>query len=117
MKIGGSHRWNFDGKWFETKESPDKWEFNFKGKKTRANPAQLKSGALIDTKFHWYIVADQIITKIDNNSYKVAMNGFKFKVGHKRPFWETFSYNYPQQISYKEKVIQILENLLKELKQ
>ena len=118
MRVGGSHHWNYnEGKWFETKEAPDKWNFKFDSIKTRINPAPNNSGANINTKFHWYIIADQIATKIDNNSYKVAMNGLKFKVGHKRPFWETFSYNYPQQSSYKEKVIQILENLLKELKQ
>ena len=44
------------------------------------------------------------------------MNGVKFKVGHKRPHWRQFSYDYPEQLSYKEKVIQILENILVKLK-
>lgn len=116
MKVGGSHRWNFNGEWLETKEAPDKWEFNFKSKKTRINPTPQNTGAQIGTKFHWYIVADQIATKIDSNSYKVDMNGLKFKVGHKRPYWRTFSYDYPEQLTYKEKIIEILEYLLKELK-
>jgi len=118
MKVGGSHQWNFNnGKWTEIKEAPDRWGFEFKSTKTRANQALQNTGARIGTKYHWYIIADQIITKIDSNSYKVEFNGSKFKVGHKRPDWKKFSYDYPIQVTYKKKVIQILENLLKELKQ
>ncbi|MFX0181284.1 MAG: hypothetical protein ACFE78_13950 [Candidatus Hodarchaeota archaeon] len=117
MKVGGSNQWNFsNGKWTEIKEAPNRWKFEFQSIKTRVNPAPQNVGAQIDTKFHWYIVADQIATKLDSNSYKVDMNGLKFKVGHKRPHWRTFSYNYPEQLTYKEKVIEILEKLLKELK-
>ncbi len=45
-----------------------------------------------------------------------SMKGVKFKIGHKRPYWKTFSYNYPEQLSYKERVIKILEEILLELK-
>ncbi|MFX1503457.1 MAG: hypothetical protein ACFFDH_21015, partial [Promethearchaeota archaeon] len=68
-------------------------------------------------KFHWYIIADQIATKITDNSYMTSMKGFKFKVGHKRPYWKTFSYNYPEQLTYREKIINILEEILIDLKQ
>ena len=45
------------------------------------------------------------------------MKGVKFKIGHKRPYWRTFSYNYPNALyTHKERVIQILEEILKELK-
>ncbi|MFX1592784.1 MAG: hypothetical protein ACFFCL_08840 [Promethearchaeota archaeon] len=117
MSVGGSHHWKYnDGNWFETKETPDKWSFRFASIKTRINPAPSNTGASINTKFHWYIIADQIATKIDNNSYMTSMKGIKFKIGHKRPYWRDFSYNYPEQLSYKEKVIKILEEILWELK-
>ena len=117
MRVGGSHLWNYtNGKWHETKREPDKWSFKFESVKTRINPAPINTGASINTKFHWYIIADQIATKIDNNSYMTSMKGVKFKIGHKRPYWKTFSYNYPKQPSYKEKIIEILEEILTELK-
>lgn len=117
MRVGGSHSWNYNGgKWFETKETPDKWNFKFDSLKTRVIPAPKNTGASINTKYHWYIIADQIATKIDENFYMTSMNGVKFKIGHKRPYWRNFSYKYPNQISYKERVIKILEEILQELK-
>lgn len=117
MEIGKSHYWNYNnGKWEETKKAPDRWSFRFDSMKTRINPAPVNSGASINTKFHWYIIANQIATKIDNNSYMTSMNGIKFKIGHKRPYWKKFSYNYPNQTPYKERVINILEDILKRLK-
>jgi hypothetical protein len=117
MRVGFSHQWNYtNGKWYETKEEPDKWAFQFNSLKTRINAAPANTGASINTKYHWYIIADQIATKVDENSYMTAMKGIKFKIGHKRPYWKTFSYNYPEQLSYKEKVIEILEKVLNDLK-
>ena len=117
MRVGGSHHWIYNnGKWFEIKEAPDKWSFKFDSVKTRINPAPSNTGASIKTKFHWYIIADQIATKINNNSYMTSMKGIKFKVGHKRPYWRNFSYQYPEQLSYKERIIKILEEILWKLK-
>lgn len=117
MRVGGSHYWDYNnGKWDETKETPDKWRFTFNSLKTRTQAAPKNTGANIKTKFHWYIIADQIATKIDENSYMTSMNGVKFKIGHKRPYWRTFSYNYPDQITYKQRIINILEEILKKLK-
>jgi hypothetical protein len=117
MKIGNSHHWNYNnGKWVETKKAPDRWNFKFKSVKTRTRPAPVNTGASLRTKFHWYIIADQMATKLDNNSYMTSMNGMKFKVGHKRPHWRTFNYNYPEQIPYKERIINILESTLQQLK-
>jgi len=117
MKVGGTHFWHYDnGKWNETKMAPDKWTFNFNSLKTRAHLAPNNSGASIQTKYHWYIIADQIATKIDSNSYMTTMKGVKFKVGHKRPYWKAFSYKYPEQESYRERIIRILEKTLNELK-
>lgn len=117
MKVGGMHNWNYtNGKWSETKIAPDKWFINFESLKTRMHTAPVNSGASTGSKFHWYIIADQIATKLDSNSYMTHMKGTKFKVGHKRPHWKTFSYNYSEQKSYKEKVINILEDVLYRLK-
>lgn len=118
MRIGGTHHWNYNnGKWFETKITPDTWNIKFNCIKTRVNTAPINSGANVGTKFHWYIIADQIATKLDANSYITNMRGTKFKVGHKRPHWKTFSYNYSEQTSYKDKIIKILETLLENLKE
>lgn len=117
MKVGNSHYWNYNnGKWYEIKKAPDRWDFKFDCVKTRETSAPINSGASFNTKFHWFIIADQIATKIDNNSYMTNMKGVKFKIGHKRPYWKAFSYNYPNQISYKEHIITILEDILKKLK-
>jgi len=117
MNVGGTHHWYYNnGEWLETKTAPDQWKINFNCIKTRAKSAPINTGANIGTKYHWYIIADQIATKLDSNSYMTNMNGFKFKVGHKRPHWRMFSYNYPEQTSYKKKVIEILEDIIKKLK-
>lgn len=117
MKVGGTHKWNYDnGKWVETKLSPDKWKFKFDSVKTRVHQAPYNTGAEKNTKFHWYIIADQIATKLDKDSYMTNMNGLKFKIGHKRPHWNAFTYDYPQQESYTQKVIKILESTLSSLK-
>ena len=118
MKVGGSHHWKYNnGDWYETKQAPDRWTINFKSLKSRTHLAPEKSGANVGTVYHWYIIADQLATKLDDNSYMTSMNGVKFKIGHKRPNWKMFSYNYPEQQSYKERVIETLEYILKKLKE
>ena len=117
MKIGGMHKWHYNnGKWFETKITPSQWTFNFQSVKTRFLSAPMNSGAKLNTKYHWYIIADQIASKLNANSYLTNMKGIKFKIGHKRPNWKKFSYQYPEQESYKERVIKILETALVRLR-
>ena len=117
MKIGGTHKWLYNnGKWFETKVAPDQWTFNYQSTKTRFQSAPINSGAKLNTKYHWYMIADQIASKLDANSYITNMKGIKFKIGHKRPNWKKFSYQYPEQESYKERVVKILESALAKLK-
>ena len=117
MKVGGTHEWNYNnGKWIETKMSPEKWNFKFDSVKTRLHQAPYNTGAEKNTKFHWYLIADQIATKLDKDSYMTKMRGVKFKIGHKRPHWNAFSYGYPQQESYTQKIIKILEDTLSSLK-
>ena len=118
MAIGTSHHWHYNnGNWYETKKAPDRWTINFKSLKTRAHSAPENTGAKVGTVYHWYIIADQLATKLDSNSYMTSMNGVKFKIGHKRPNWKKFSYNYPEQKSYKERVVETLEYILKKLKE
>jgi hypothetical protein len=118
MQIGASHNWLYqDGRWLETKVAPDKWEFSYDSIKVRNRPAGDNTGAARGTIYHWYIVADQLATKLNNDSYRTSMKGVKFKLGHKRPYWKKFSYDYAEQLSYREMVICVLEKTLRALKQ
>ncbi|MFO8019965.1 MAG: hypothetical protein R6U96_15175 [Promethearchaeia archaeon] len=118
MKIGSSHKWFYkDGTWIEKKKAPDRWVIKFDCVKHRAHKAPRHSGAKVNTKYHWYILADQITTKLNANTYNTSMKGIKFKMGHKRPNWREFSYKYPEQKSYKEHLIEILEFILQKLKE
>ena len=115
MAIGQSHEWNYNnGIWTETKVEPNKWDIQFKSLKTRSHLAPDDTGAQIGTQYHWYILADQKVKKIDANSYDTMMTGMKFKVGHRLPNWKHWSYQYPEQLSYKQQLIAILERALKE---
>jgi len=76
-----------------------------------------KRDALVEKFFGIIHTRNELAKKIDNNSYMTSMKGVKFKIGHKRPHWKSFSYDYPEQISYKERVINILEQILKKLKE
>jgi len=85
MKIGRHHKWYYDqGEWKEKKITPDEWEFTYEVKKRRAGKAPEGSGVPVGTAYHWYIVADQMVTKLNANDYATAMAGHKFKVAHKR---------------------------------
>ena len=65
--------------------------------------------------YHWYIIADQKVTKINENTYRTEMAGLKFKVAHKRPHWNHWSYHYKRE-TYDDRIIGILENVLETLK-
>ncbi|KAB2906596.1 MAG: hypothetical protein F9K40_06300 [Kofleriaceae bacterium] len=85
MKVGRKHRWKYDaGDWTEKKLTPDKWEFSYAVTKRRAGKAPEGSGAPVGTGYRWYILADQVVTKVDANSYTTEMVGVKFKLAHKR---------------------------------
>jgi hypothetical protein len=118
MFIGSSHDWLYpNGKWHEIKLAPEKWKFTFESVKKRSYTSPDNSGAAKGTTYHWYILADQKATKLDNDSYQTIMEGYKFKIGHKRPYWKTFSYNYDDQLSYNEKVIKALLTTINDLSQ
>jgi hypothetical protein len=85
MQVGRSDKWRYDaGEWKERKVTPDRWEFQYSVVKRRAGRAPEGSGAPVGTAYHWYIVADQTVTKLDANSYQTDMVGHKLKVAHRR---------------------------------
>lgn len=85
MKVGRSHKWYYDkGTWQETKITPDLWEISFNVIKRRAGKAPKGSGVPVGTGYHWYIVADQFVEKLNADDYTTRMSGFKYKLAHKR---------------------------------
>ena len=59
MKVGRTHKWNYDkGDWKEKKVTPDKWQFNYNVTKRSAGTAPERSGVPVGTGYHWYILAN-----------------------------------------------------------
>jgi hypothetical protein len=117
MPIGGRHIWIYpDGVWKEEKVDPEAWIFEFQSIKQRSKKAPENSGVPINTQYHWYIIADQRVRKIDKDTYETLMEGVKHKISHKRPYWRKWSSEYHNNISDKERIIAILEKMLKLLK-
>jgi hypothetical protein len=117
MPVGGRHTWIYpNGLWRERKMAPDRWEFTFSSIKERGRRAPARSGALPGTQYHWYILAHQRVRKIDADTYHTFMEGVKYKVAHKRPYWRKWSTEYEGQLPEKERVIAILEETLAQLK-
>lgn len=118
MSIGSSHLWDYpNGTWEETKLAPDKWQFVFKSIKSRKVAAPENSGVPLNTGYHWFIMADQRVMKTTKDVYQTIMEGAKFKMGHRRPYWKNWSYAYPGQLSYRQRLIQILKETLLKLEQ
>jgi hypothetical protein len=115
MVVGGEHHWQYpDGVWDKRKISPDTWSFKFTSLKQRVKAAPVGSGVPLHTGYLWYITADQKVEKLDADTYATVMEGSKFKMGHRRPYWKNWSYAYPGQLSYRQRLIKILrETLLK----
>jgi hypothetical protein len=108
MKVGRSHTWRYDpGEWKERKVTPDRWEFRYSVPKRRAGRAPDGSGAPVGTAYHWYIVADQVVTKLDANSYMTEMVGYKLKIGHRRA--DKSSWNASDRAQRKQLVKQLRE--------
>jgi hypothetical protein len=109
MRVGRSHKWRYDaGEWSERKVTPDRWEFRYAVVKRRAGRAPEGSGAPVGTAYHWYIVADQVVTKLDANSYMTEMVGHKLKLAHRRS--DRSSWNASERAQRKQ-----LAKLLREL--
>jgi hypothetical protein len=117
MPVGGRHVWNYpNGLWKEEKVNPDAWVFSFESVKKRSRAAPERSGAPPNTEYHWYIHADQRVRKVDKDTYETLMEGVKHKLSHKRPQWRKWSSQYEDNLSEKDRVIMILEDMLKKLR-
>ena len=115
MKIGRGHKWHYDqGVWNEKKITPDEWEVNYSVTKRRAGKAPEGSGVPVGTQYHWYIIAHQIVSKLNANDYSTSMTGVKFKLAHKRADKETWSASTRAQ---RKKAVQILRQVADELEQ
>ena len=113
VKVGHGHKWEYEaGEWKETKTAPNKWEFSYKVGKKRRGKAPEGSGAPVGTEYHWYIIADQIVKKLDANNYSTEMTGSKYKVAHKRFDKPNWSINDQKQ---KNEIIKILKDMIVEL--
>jgi hypothetical protein len=113
MKVGRSHKWYYDkGEWKEKKVTPDKWEFSYAVTKRRAGHAPEGSGVPVGTEYHWYILADQIVKKLDANNYSTSMIGLKYKLAHKRQGKEDWS---ARDKAQKERLIEILKEMITQL--
>lgn len=85
MRVGGSHDWYYkQGEWKETKVAPDRWQFSYVVDKRRRWDAPEGSGAPLGTEYHWYILADQCVRKLNANEYSTSMTGVKYKLAHRR---------------------------------
>src|SRR5947207_11796060 len=113
MKIGRGHKWKYEaGDWAEKKVTPDKWEFQYSVVKRRKGRAPEGSGAPIGTAYNWYILAHQIVTKLDANSYTTEMAGMKYKLAHKRADKTTWS---ASERAQRKRLVQILREMIAEL--
>ena len=114
MKIGRTHKWFYDkGEWKEKKLTPDKWQFNYSVTKRRAGNAPEGSGVPVGTEYHWYILANQNVKKLDANNYTTSMIGLKYKLAHKRADRDNWSSSDNAQ---RKRLIEILQELIKNIK-
>src|SRR3954471_23662852 len=115
MKIGRSHKWYYDkGEWKETKVAPDRWEISYAVTKRRAGHAPEGSGVPVGTEYHWYILAHQIVRKLNANDYTTALSGVKYKLAHKRAEKETWSASDKAQ---KKMLIKIFKEMIERLEE
>jgi hypothetical protein len=113
MKVGRGHKWRYDaGEWREKKVTPDRWDFQYSVTKRRAGKAPAGSGAPVGTAYRWYILADQIVTKQDANSYTTEMAGLKYKVAHRRADKETWS---ASDAAQRRRLVKLLRETIAEL--
>jgi hypothetical protein len=113
MKVGRRHKWYYDkGEWHEKKITPDKWEFTYAVTKRRAGKAPEGSGVPVGTEYHWYILAHQIVRKLNANDYTTSMSGMKYKLAHKRADKDKWS---ATERAQHRRLIALLRELLEEL--
>jgi hypothetical protein len=114
MRVGRTHKWYYDkGEWKEKKVTPDKWQFSYNVTKRRAGNAPEGSGVPVGTEYHWYILANQNVKKLDANNYTTSIIGMKFKLAHKRADKNNWSSSDNAQ---RKRLIEILETLIENIK-
>src|SRR5687768_423800 len=114
MRVGRTHKWYYDkGEWKEKKLTPDKWQFSYSVSKRRAGNAPEGSGVPVGTEYHWYILANQNVKKLDANNYTTSMIGLKYKLAHKRAERGNWS---SSDMAQRKRLIEILEELIKNIK-
>jgi hypothetical protein len=113
VKVGHGHKWLYEaGEWKEKKVTPDKWTSTYKVGKRRKGNAPEGSGAPVGTQYHWYIVADQVVKKLDANNYSTEMTGTKYKIAHKRFDKEKWS---ADEFKQRKNMIKALKEIIAEL--
>ncbi|HET7642339.1 MAG TPA: hypothetical protein VFK40_02430 [Nitrososphaeraceae archaeon] len=114
MKVGRTHKWYYDkGEWKEKKVTPDQWQFTYNVTKRRSGKAPEGSGVPVGTEYHWYILANQNVKKLDANNYTTSMIGLKYKLAHKRADRNNWS---SSDNSQRKRLIEILETLIENIK-
>ena len=113
MQIGRSHHWEYDqGDWKETKITPDLWQISYAVTKRRRGHAPEGSGVPEGTKYHWYILADQNVEKLNANDYSTSLTGLKFKLAHKRADKAKWSRTAPTQ---RKHLVKFLKEIISQL--
>jgi hypothetical protein len=113
MQVGRSHKWHHDqGEWIETKITPDLWEVSYEVTKRRVGHAPKGSGVPVGTGYNWYILAHQVVKKLNANDYTTALNGLKLKLSHKRAEKENWSASPANQ---RKQLITFLQEMITEL--
>jgi hypothetical protein len=113
MRVGRSHKWNYDpGVWTEKKVTPDQWQINYAVTKRRCGRAPEGSGVPVGTAYHWYVLAHQNVTKLNANDYSTSLTGMKFKLAHLRAGKGTWSASTQAQ---RRQLIKILRQVLEDL--
>jgi hypothetical protein len=113
MKIGRSHKWDYDqGEWKETKITPDLWQISYAVTKRRRGRAPEGSGVPVGTEYHWYVLAHQNVAKQNANDYTTSLTGLKFKIAHKRAGSEKWSATPKTQ---RKRMIMFLQNVIADL--
>ncbi len=82
MRVGRGHMWNYDAG--QTKVTPDESTFTYAVTKRRKGKAPEGSGVPVGTEYHWYILAHQVMKKLDANDYSTSLEGTKYKLAHRR---------------------------------
>lgn len=113
MAVGRGHHWRYqEGDWIEKKVTPEKWEFRYSVPKRRKGRAPEGSGVPVGTAYHWYILADQTVTKLDANNYSTDMVGHKYKLSHKRADKDAWS---ESDAAQRRRLVKILRAMIDEL--